>query len=116
VLVSTDKAARRSVDSPAGLADAVERAARSKERVVVLREGQEIAAVVPVEDLARLEDADRAEDARRDARVRGLDALRRLQADAVARGLDKMTSEEIDAEIKAARDERRRRVPEPPSR
>lgn len=82
----------------------------------MLREGQEIAAVVPVEDLARLEDADRAEGARRDARVRGLDALRRLQSDAVARGLDKMTPEEIDAEIKAAREERRRRVPEPPSR
>jgi PHD/YefM family antitoxin component YafN of YafNO toxin-antitoxin module len=104
------------VESPAGLADAVERAARSKERVVVLREGQEVAAVVPVEDLARLEDADRAEDARREARTRGWEALQRIQADSVARGLDKITPEEIDAEIKAVREERRRRNSEPTSR
>jgi hypothetical protein len=42
-------------------------------------------------------------------RVRALRALDRIQAESVRRGLDKMTPEEIDTEIAAARAERRAR-------
>jgi prevent-host-death family protein len=109
--VAVEKTARRTVEAPGGLAEAVERAARGKERVVVTRAGQEVAVIVPVSDLDGLEDLE----ARREAARRRLgEVVGRIQADSVARGLDKITDEEIQAEIKAVRDERRARSAKAP--
>ena len=76
----------------------VGRVAKGKERVVITLNGKREAVVVPVEDLERLEAIERE---------RGLSAVQRIQEDSVRRGLDKLTPEEIDAEIRAARSERK---------
>jgi hypothetical protein len=50
-------------------------------------------------------------DPNRARRLRGArEAVARIQRDAVKRGLDKMTDDEVDAEIKAARQARRRKT------
>ena len=76
----------------------VGRVAKGKERVVITRNGKREAVVVPVEDLDRLEAIERD---------RGLAAARRIQEESVKRGLDKLMPDEIDAEIQAARSERK---------
>jgi prevent-host-death family protein len=85
-------------DAREGFADLVGRVAYGKERVVITRNGKRQAAVIPVEDLERLQALDRD---------RAMAAVRELQADSVRNGTDKLTVEEIDAEIRAARAERR---------
>lgn len=109
--MAVEKSARKSVEAPEGLAEAVERAAQGRERIVVTRGGQEVAVVVPVDDLAKLEELE----ARREAARRRLgEVIGRIQAESVARGLDKITDDEIEAEIRAVRKERRERS-KPPS-
>lgn len=60
----------------------------------------------PVAVLIGVEDGNLDETLRVIRQVRGQQALAKLQRDAVARGLDKMTLEEINAEIRAARSDR----------
>lgn len=62
----------------------------------------------PVAVLVGVNDDDLEETLQVIRQVRGQRALARLQRDAVARGLDRMTLDEIDAEIRAARRERKR--------
>ncbi len=85
----------------------MERAVSSRERAVVTRDGKEVAAVVPLEDLEVL---DEIESRRRDAREWLSVLVGRMRAGAVARGLDKLTDEEVNAEIRAVREERLRRA------
>jgi prevent-host-death family protein len=87
-------------DAREGFAELLGRVAYGKERVVITKNGKRQAAVIPVEDLDRLEALEKA---------KGLSALRRLQEGAVKRKLDKMSPEEVEAEIQAARAERRKR-------
>lgn len=68
--------------------------------------------MVPVDDLAGLEELE----ARREAARRRLgEVVQRIQADSVARGLYKITDEEIQDEIRAVREERRERSKTPSS-
>ena len=48
-------AKRAAVEAPRGMGEVLERASVLKERVVLMRGGKRVAAVVPVEDLALLE-------------------------------------------------------------
>lgn len=73
------------------------------EEVVITRNGKPFALLVHTEP-GQLEQTLRAIRAERFAAT-----VRKMQQYAVSRGLDKMTQEEIDAEIAAARRERRKR-------
>lgn len=75
------------------LADTLNRAERSKDRIVVERNGRPVAVIVPVEDLDALEaledadDAQAADDARAEGGARPLaDVLREIDAAADDRG------------------------------
>jgi hypothetical protein len=72
-------------------------------RAMVTRAGKPIAIVIPVTEggfEAAIEES---------SRIEGLQAMRNIQEQARARGLDTMTTDEIQAEIKAARKERKAR-------
>jgi len=74
-------------------------------KTMVTKGGRPIAIVLPVTE-------DTFEDTLEQAnRLEALQAVRNLQAQARAKGSDRMTPEEIDAEIKAARKVRRARRP-----
>lgn len=42
-------------------ADALERVSLGKERIVLQRDGRDVAALIPIEDLSQLEDEDKAD-------------------------------------------------------
>lgn len=72
-------------------------------RAMVTRGGKPIAIVIPVTESgfeAAIEES---------GRIEGMQALSRLQDQARAHGLDKMTAEDIQAEIRAARKDRKAR-------
>ena len=72
-------------------------------RAMVTRGGKPIAIVIPVTESgfeAAIEESSRLE---------GMQALRNIQEQARANGLDKMTDAEIQAEIQAARKDRKAR-------
>lgn len=85
----------------------MERAASSKECAVVTRDGKEVAAVFPLEDLELL---DEIESRRRDSREWLSVLVGRMRVGAVARGVDELTDEEVNVEIRALREERLRRA------
>lgn len=72
-------------------------------RAMVTRGGRPIAIVIPVTE-SGFESA-----IEESSRIEGMQALRNLQAQARANGLDKMTDADIQAEIRAARKERKAR-------
>ena len=75
----------------------------SQGRAMVTRGGKPIAIVIPVTESgfeAAIEESSRLE---------GMQALHRLQEQARANGLDRMTDEDIQAEIQAARKDRKAR-------
>jgi antitoxin (DNA-binding transcriptional repressor) of toxin-antitoxin stability system len=75
----------------------------SNGRAMVTRAGKPIAIVIPVTEIG-FEDA-----MEESGRLEGVQALRSLQEQARANGLDKMTDEDIQAEIQAARKDRKAR-------
>jgi prevent-host-death family protein len=83
-------------------ADLVGRVAYGKERVVITRNGKRQAAVIPVEDLERLEALERE---------RGLTAMKALQSAAAKAGKNKLPPSAIREEIRSARRERKKPKP-----
>ncbi len=68
------------------ISDAIERVTSEKDRLIVVREGKEIAAVVPLEDLETLEELDDLleqadiEAARKEAQEKGTIPLQEVKA------------------------------------
>ncbi len=102
------------------LSELVNRAAFGRERVIITRHGKELAVLISIDDLERLLVLDENKPARsgpghskapKDTEQvlgKGRTALKLLQKGAAARGVDKLTDEEVDAELAAARKTRRR--------
>jgi prevent-host-death family protein len=82
------------------ISQVISRVAFGGERIVISRNGNEKVAVVPMADLERLVEYDRQ---------RAAEATAALQRESARNGNDKLTDEEIDAEIAAARQARRSR-------
>jgi prevent-host-death family protein len=76
--------------------------AAAGERFIVERAGQPVAAIVPLRDLEALDPA-----RERERRHAALEDIRQMRA---AWGITPMTTEEIVASIRAARDERDQRI------
>ncbi len=109
-------------DAREQLSDLVNRAAFGHERIVLTRHGKELAALVSVDDLARLQALDDEKpqrtpsgrkkalsaEQRKLALAKGRNALGALQAAASARS-DKLSDDDIDAEVAASRKSRLRR-------
>jgi prevent-host-death family protein len=101
------------------LSELVNRAAFGQERVILTRHGKELAVLISIADLERLLALEQRKPARpapghtkslKDRAgvvTKGRAALKALQKGAVARGANKLTDEDVDAEIGAARKARR---------
>ncbi len=100
------------------LSELVNRAAFGNERVILTRHGKELAVLISMEDLEKLESVGARAvgrrkpleaDEKKRVVARGSQALEALQKSAKARGLDKLGDDEVEAEIAATRKARRRR-------
>jgi prevent-host-death family protein len=87
-------------DEQGPLSQIISRVATGGERLVISQNGKAQVAVVPVEDLDRLAQFERN-------RERAIEVTEALRAAAAENGTDTLSDEEIDAEIAAARRERR---------
>lgn len=80
------------------------RQALAQGEVVVASRGKPYAIMLPISDPERVEEALELA-----ARIRAQMAVSSVRAKAAASGLDRLSEEEIEAEIRAAREERRSR-------
>lgn len=73
------------LDAKEGFSELINRVSHNKERIILVRRGKDIAAIVPLEDLALLEesqsktDLEEAAEALKEARVNGTLALEDLK-------------------------------------
>ena len=81
------------------IADVIGRVSYGHERVVITRNGKPAAAVVTIEDLERLRALDQA---------KGMQALKRVRAQAASAGLDRLNEDQIQALVADSRAKRKR--------
>jgi prevent-host-death family protein len=108
-------------DAREQLAELVNRAAFGNERIVLTRHGKDIAVLVSVDDLARLQALDAVSPRPPRGRRKALTAeerkavstriqatMRAIQEQASSQGVDDVSDDEIAAEVEASRKARRR--------
>ena len=81
------------------MSEVIGRVAFGHERIVITRNGKPQVAVIPLGDLGRLKELDKQQ---------ASGAVARMRAKAAASKADRLTDEDVEAEIKAARKSRRR--------